>query len=67
MNEKEAKSVQAVLDKRNYRVSVLKHQKFAKLPLYDKHKTCVLVHIHVKKNLTFHGHSLYLTLQNTYF
>ena len=29
MNEKEAKSVQAVLDKRNYRVSVLKHKKFA--------------------------------------
>ena len=29
MDEKTAKSVQAVFDKRNYRVSVLKHKKFA--------------------------------------
>ena len=50
MNEKE-KSVQAVLDKSNYRASVLKHQNICKLPLYNRHKTCVLVNIHVKKNL----------------
>ena len=39
MDEKAAKSVQAVFDKRNYRVSVLKHQKFANYHCMTNMKT----------------------------